>query len=181
MSQAPNVRSPKGDDCRCDRVQRSLADCSAGKRLDGGADSGRRLSTRRRQSQALPCAAARTAASVKASAGCRTSSATSSSVTSAGLPNTVVAPMKTDDPAVSGQAPAPRGRRSSRLLTHRRPGKPGFRAAKPAAISRALRSRSGISSSSANRRISSRLGWARPVSTKLKCRGETSACSARAS
>src|SRR5919108_4875 len=47
--------------------------------------------------------------------------------------------------------------------------------ANPAAMSSVLRSRSGISSSSARCNSISRLGCARPVSTNEKCRAEISA------
>ena len=53
--------------------------------------------------------------------------------------------------------------------------------AKPAAVSRPLRSRSGTSSRLARRSTISRLGIARPVSTKLRCRVDRSASTARSS
>lgn len=51
----------------------------------------------------------------------------------------------------------------------------GWTAAKPAARSRALRSRSGRSRCRARASTDSRLGFDRPVSRKLTCRGERSA------
>src|SRR5579864_1236430 len=56
-----------------------------------------------------------------------------------------------------------------------------YKAAYPAASSHALRSRSGTSRDSASITTISRLGFERPVSTKLRCRLETPASSARCS
>ena len=58
---------------------------------------------------------------------------------------------------------------------------PGSGARSPAASNKALRSRSGTSRWSARVRTSSGLGRERPVSTKLRCRGDTPASWARSS
>lgn len=85
----------------------------------------------------------------------------------------------------AGQGSCPRSSARTASLATPRPGSvredSGYTGANPAARSSRLRSRSGTSKCSPRRSTMSLLGFARPVSTKLRCRVEISAAIARSS